>query len=138
MKKDTDWKDNSNGELLHYDFSPPAHWTRERLAAEWTAIGEPDSRASPQEPGWLHLIRRLPHALRAVLIAELHHGNQIGGVGSTGWPDDGSVVVSLRDRFSATRQATPPGVVWRELNDPHYCREELSQKIDGVEFLLIT
>jgi hypothetical protein len=138
MKNDQAWKNNSNGGFLQYDFSLPVHWTAGRLAAEWAAIEAPDSSATAQEPGWLHLARRLPDALRAALIVELQHGNQIASIGSTGWPSDGSVVVSLRDRFSTARKPTPPGVVWRELNDPHYCREELSQKVDGVEFLLIT
>ena len=142
MKNDLAWKDNSSGDLLQYDFSPPAQWTRERVAAAQAAIAEllagSDSDASSSAPGWLRLAMCLPDALRAALVAELRAGNQFAGIGCSGWPNQGSIVVNLRERFSPARHAPPPGVVWRELNDPHYCREELSQKVDSVEFLIIT
>ena len=142
MKKDLAWKDNSNGDLLQYDFSPPSEWTRERVAAEQAEIAKvlegSDADSASSAPAWLRLAIRLPDALRAALVTELRAGNQLAGIGSTGWPNEGSIVVNLRERFSAVRQAPPPGVVWRELNDPHYCREELSQKVDSVEFLIIT
>ena len=142
MKQDFAWKDNSDGDLLQYDFSPSSKWTGERVAAEQEAIAalleRADSDVGPAAPAWLRLAGRLPGPLRAALVAELRAGNQLTGIGSTGWPNAGSIVVNMRERFSAARQAPPPGVVWRELNDPHYCREELSQKVDSVEFLIIT
>lgn len=142
MNKDQAWKNIGNGNFLQWDFAPHAHWTRERLALEQRAIiavlEEPGISATGQDLEWLHLARRLPDALRSALIAELRNGNQIAGIGSSGWPNDGSVVVTLEERFSAARRAAPPGVVWRELNDPHYYREDVSQEVDGVAFLLIT
>ncbi len=140
METDSAWKDNSAGDLQQYDFSRPNHWTSERVAAEQAEIAALLERADSDAgaSGWLQLARRLPGALRAALIAELRAGNQLAGIGSTGWPNDGSIVVNMRDRFSAARHAPPPGVVWRELNDPHYAREELSQKVDSVEFLILT
>jgi len=142
MAHDFAWKDNSNGDLLQYDFSWPIHWTSERVAAEQAAIAAllegAEVEAGASVAGWLRLARRLPNSLQAALVVELGAGNQLAGIGSTGWPNDGSIVVNMRERFSAARQAPPPGVVWRELNDPHYAREELSQKVDLVESLIIT
>lgn len=80
----------------------------------------------------------MPAPLRAALLAELRAGNQMAGIGSTGWPNEGGIVVNLRKRFSAACHAPPAGVAWREPNDPHYAREELSQKVGGVEFLIIS
>lgn len=142
MKKDLAWKDNSNGKLLQYDFSPPSQWPEDRTAAEQAAtlalLENLGLDGSSSKPGWLRLARGLPDALRIALIAELRAGNQLTSIGSTGWPSDGSIVVNMKKRFSAARYSPPPGVTWRELNDPHYCREELSQKVGLVEFLLIT
>lgn len=142
MENDLAWTDNSDGDLLQFDFAPPRHWPAERIAREQAAIAamlqESDTVAGPAAPGWLRLARRLPEELRAALIGELIAGNRLAGIGSTGWPNDGSIVLNMRDRFTAARKAPPVGVIWRELNDPHYAREELSQKIDSVEFLIIT
>jgi hypothetical protein len=140
MATDCCWKNNSSGDLLQYDFLPPGHWSSERVAAEQLAIAAllegPDSDGGA--PPWLTLARRLPSPLRAALVAELHSGNQLAGIASQGWPNDGSVVVNMRERFSAARQELPREVNWRELNDPRYAREELSQKVNAVEFLIIT
>ena len=139
MASDCCWKDQGHGELLQYDFIAPGDWSRERVAAEQAAIAaalaEPDRDGAA--PAWLTLTRRLPGSLLAALIAELRSGNQLVGITSQGWPNDGSIVVTMRDRFSAARQVPSAGVTWRELNDPHYAREELSQKVDAVEFLII-
>lgn len=139
MENELAWTDNSDGELLQYDFSPPGGWSGERVAAEQAAIAAllEGSPAGPAAPGWLRLAARLPGGLRAALVAELRAGNQVTGIGSTGWPADGSVVVNMRGRFTAARQAPPPGVAWRETNDPHYAREELSQKVGAVEHLMV-
>ena len=142
MENELAWKDNSDGDLLQYDFSPPSGWSEERVAAEQAAIAAmldgSHTVAGASTPGWLRLAARLPGALRAALVAELLAGNRIAGIGSMGWPDDGSVVVNMRRRFTVARQAPLPGVVWRESQDPHYAREELSQKVDSVESLIIT
>ena len=128
--------------LLQYDFLPPGHWSSERVAEEQLAIAAllegPDRDATASTPAWLTLAGRLPPSLRAALIAELRSGNQLAGVASQGWPNDGSIVVNMRERFSTARQKPPREVNWRAPNDPHYAREELSQKVDAVEFLIIT
>lgn len=142
MDRNAAWIDNSDGDLLQFDFHPPTHWTRAQVVSEQMAcvarLQDPDPEPDTALPGWLALARRLPEALRVALVAELRAGNQLTGIGSTGWPNDGSIVVNLRERFSTARQALPPGVAWREPDDPHYAREEMSQKDGAVEFLLIT
>jgi hypothetical protein len=142
MENDSGWTDNSDGDLLQYDFCPPGHWTRERVAAEQAAVAAlieaQEAASGAAAPRWLQLARRLPAALRAALAAELRAGNVLTGIGSAGWPDDGSIVVNMRDRFSAARRAPPCGVVWREPGDAHYAREELSQRAGAVAFLMIT
>lgn len=135
------WKDNSDGDILQFDFLPPLHWTLERIAAEQAHIAALleglDEVDGLPVLGWLRLAQRLPPALRCALVAELRAGNRLAGIGSSGWPGKGSVVVNMHERFSAAREETPPGVVWRELKDPHYWREELSQDVDGLQFLVI-
>ena len=137
---DPAWADNGGGVILQYDFLPPAGWSEERIAQEQlaiaAAIGAADLPATPV-PAWLALTRRLPAALRSALVAELRDGNQMAGIGSAGWPQEGSIVVTLRARFTVARQAPPDGVHWHAPEDPHYAREELSQQIDGVEFLIL-
>lgn len=137
------WIDNSGGGGLQYDFYPPGDWTNDRIVAEQAAIAalleaveaDDEGRAAP---GWLRLAARLPMGLRAALVAELRSGNRLAGIGSADWPGEGSIVVNMRERFTAARHAPPPGVIWRELNDPQYAREELSAKAGSVEFLAIT
>lgn len=140
MQSDPAWSDNGGTGFLQYDFSPPAGWSDERIAPQHlgmaTAIDAadlPDASVS----GWLALARRLPDSLRSALVAELRAGNRMAGIGSAGWPNEGSIVVTLRARFTAARQAPPSGVQWRAPEDPHYAREELSQQVDGVEFLIL-
>jgi hypothetical protein len=140
MATDCCWKNNSSGDLLQYDFIPPGHWSSERVAAEQLAIADLVEGADSDggAPAWLTLARRLPSPLRTALLAELRAGNQLAGIASQGWPNNGSIVVNMRERFAAARQAPPRDVNWRELNDSHYAREELSQKVGSVEFLIIT
>ena len=141
MAKDPAWKNNSSGDLLQFDFAPPAKWTEERVRQEQAAIAAALSDAAGDDKaasGWLTLAQRLPDGLKAALLAELRAGNLLTGIGSSGWPSEGSIVVNMRERFTAARTDAPAGVIWRELNDPHYCREELSQKAGDVEYLIIT
>lgn len=140
--RDQAWKDNSGGDLRQYDFSPPGNWSPERVAQEQAAILDTlaalDGAAGPAEEGWLGLARALPQALRDALVLELRAGNQLRAIGSTHWPQPNSIVVNVRDRFSAAKDQLPSEVHWRRLDDPHYCREELSQRVDAVEHLIIT
>jgi len=141
MNKDRIWKNNSSGTLMQYDFSPPRYWTDDRIKEVQLAfasqIEDANGVVTPSVPGWLHLVQRLPEGIRMALVAELRAGNRLSSIGATGWPNDDSIVINMRERFSATRTQPPPGVVWRAINDPRYCREELSERADAVDFLII-
>ena len=138
VRDDPAWADNGGDGILQYDFFPPAGWSDARIAQEQAAITAAlDAPDASDAPGWLALARRLPDALRSVLVAELRGGNRIAGIGSGGWPHAGSIVVTLRARFTVARQALPECVRWRAPEDPHYAREELSQQAGGVEFLIL-
>jgi hypothetical protein len=140
MQSDPAWIDNSGGGILQYDFLPPARWSEARIAQEQAAmaaaIDAQDLPAAPV-PAWLALTRRLPADLRSALVAELRAGNRMAGIGSAGWPSEGSIVVTLHARFTVARQALPSGVCWRAPEDPHYTREELRQQVGAVEFLIL-
>jgi hypothetical protein len=133
------WIDHSSGAILQYDYRPPAGWPAGRVAAEQLAMAAMIEAADVDAPapGWLRLATRLPAGLRGALTAELRAGNRLAGIGSSGWPGEGSIVVNLAERFTAARRALPPGVRWRRLDDPRYVREELTQTVDTVEFLLV-
>lgn len=133
------WKNKSVGNSQIFDCTPPDSWRPSQLAKERSAMIALLERGMPtDEQGWLHLALRLPAGLRSALIKELAAGNWIASISDTGWPHPGSAVVTMRDRFQATRRAPPHGVSWRAVNVPHYWREELSENSGGTEFLLIT
>lgn len=143
MKNDHDWKDNSNGNSLQYDFLPPRNWNGDRIEVEQMriiqALNNIENSEHPEgKPDWISLARQLPHELRRALLLELNAGNKITGIGSSDWPNPGSIVVNVSDRFSHASHSVSPEVHWRNLNDPHYCREELRQKFHDVEYLIIT
>jgi hypothetical protein len=143
MKNYPSWKDNSDENTFQYNFFPPPNWSNDRIKEEQIIIIETlnnlDSRVLPEEKqNWVSLASRLPQELRRALIFELNLGNKITGIGSSNWPNHGSIVVNVSERFNAGSHSILPEVNWRTLNDPHYCREELSQKFQGVEHLIIT
>lgn len=133
------WKNKSVGHSQIFDCTPPDAWRPSQLAKERSAmIALLERRVPTDEQGWLNLAWRLPDGLRSALIKELAAGNWIASISETGWPQPGSVVVTMCARFHATRRAPPHGVSWRAVNVPHYWREELSENSGGTEFLLIT
>jgi hypothetical protein len=144
MKIDQAWKKNGAGTIEQYDFSPPRNWDQERIREEMELVTQALRSVRNMEnhefaAGWLRLARQLPQALRLALIFELELGNVMKGIGRSGWPNEDSIVVNVSERFNlASRQKVLSEVRWRRLDDPHYCREELSQKVNGVEYLIIT
>ena len=73
----------------------------------------------------------------AILLSEMKEGNFIKSVSNTDWPNNGSIVIVLANRFHDENKCTP-GTSWRELNDSHYCNEEISQTYKDVEHILIS
>lgn len=139
MRRESAWRDHGGGAMLQYDFVPPAQWSGARVAEEQLAIADAIAGdAEAGDEGWLQLARRLPPALRKALVAELRAGNRLAGIGAAGWPDEGSIVVNLRDRFVTARHVLPPGVRWRQLDDPRYAREEMSLTVGPTAYLIIS
>lgn len=143
MKHSRVWKNNSNGKIIQYDFSPPRSWSNDRIKEEMKSVsqmlrslGNADDLEG--DLGWQDLARQLPKELRMALISELELGNTITGIGRSGWPTNESIVVNVSERFSMASQGISPQVHWRKLDDPHYCREELSQEFRDTEYLIIT
>lgn len=140
---DTCWRGHSSGDCLQFDFVRPGPWKTKRTtnaqAAIRSAIEAIDHETNSEVPGWLRLARQLPEALRADLVAELRAGNPIVGIGTMGWPSKGSIVVTMGERFTAARRLPPAGVVWcAHNNEPHSWREDLSQQVGPVVFILMT
>ena len=54
---------------------------------------------------------------------------------SSGWPDEGSVVALLSNKFST--KEFDKDLHFRALNDAHYCKEEISYVEDNVTHLII-
>jgi len=128
---------------LKFDFAFPGHWTSKRMKEAQTAILSSleavRCEANSNIPGWLLLAWRFPDELRAALIAELRAGNSLVSIESMGWPSEGSVVATMGERFTVARRSPPAGVVWYGHNEvPHSWREELSQRVGQVQFLLMT
>ncbi len=76
-----------------------------------------------------HLDRLCPE-LAELLAAELKAGNQIFETGS-GWPRPESVLVSLTKHFLVKHSPLPAGVVFREINDPHWWKAEYEHEPSG-------
>jgi hypothetical protein len=76
--------------------------------------------------------------MRQALHAEISAGNLIAEISISDWPTPRSIVVTMCQRFTVARRAPPEGVEWHNINDPHYWREELEQKIGERVFLAIT
>jgi hypothetical protein len=76
--------------------------------------------------------------MRQALHAEISAGNLLAKISISDWPTPQSIVVTMCQRFTVARRTPPQGVEWRKVNDPHYWREELEQKVDERVFLAIT
>ncbi len=77
------------------------------------------------------LLESLHPKLRDILDRELNAGNEIREM-SAGWPKPMSVLIILKYAFKAGGTSPPNGIVYNEINDPHYwfaefLHEETSQ-----------
>lgn len=86
---------------------------------------------------WIKLFLSLPSGLVKIILHEISKGNFIVSIGKSGWPNPGNIVVNLQDRFHPTSRELVGAAKWRLLNDPHYCREEISESICQTEHLII-
>lgn len=138
------WKLRSSERVERFDYSPFETWSSKQTTAEQAAVAHilEDPPQVNEQPttvalGWMCLIARLPPAFRCALHAELAAGNAIAGIESSDWPAPESVIVYMQHRFTVARRNPPAGVVWRELNDPHYWKQDLEQRVEDRVFLAI-
>jgi hypothetical protein len=84
---------------------------------------------------WLNLLKKLPKKIKNCLLNEISLGNSLIALHSSDWPDEGSVVALLSNKFRT--KEFDKDLYFRELNDPHYCKEEISYIEDNVTHLII-
>lgn len=100
------------------------------------ALKNADFVPEEDEQEWYKIIRRLPGSLRAALLAELKRGNYETSL-NTDWPQTGSIVITLGSSFKSNFAKSKLGVKKSKTNDPHYWRQDVSQTVNGVDYLMI-
>jgi hypothetical protein len=142
MSKIYGWIENGNTMAPYYDFIPNNNWTMEELRRKQKEIlSDIESldlgKRNSTIESWLALISALPETLCRVLINELKLNNHICSLSSENWPNNGSIVVRLANRFASENHEISSNLIWREVNDSHYCIEEISERENNIEHLLI-
>lgn len=136
------WKKEPGNSGITYRFSPPSNWSAKRIKEELLLIVNRVDKLSIDDNADLAelpcLINKIPDELRAALRSELQAGNRIASVMSIGWPQTGSVVVEVENRFSVARHSKSDKVIWSKVSAPQYWREDLSQKVGETDFLILT
>lgn len=87
---------------------------------------------------WLSIVRLVPANLRAALLLELRSGNRVDDISYSNWPQDGSVVIRLSQRFKNDWADNKYGVEYCFMNDPHYWKADINETVGGVQHLIIT
>jgi hypothetical protein len=107
---------------------------QERLAASLT---DPVKfKPEQNEDDWVYAIRRLPSNLRLALLSELKAGNVVTSIQYGNWPNKGSVMVCLQQRFIHDF-SKDSNVCYRFINDPHYWYSDINETVDGIEHLIV-
>lgn len=127
-------KNNGDSKNPLYDFPYPTE-DEENIKLKNKAIIKEIKKNEKKLP-WIQEINRLPYALKQILIKELNLGNSIVSINNSNWPQNGSIVIKFNKSF-AKESKMAEGTKWRLLDDPHYYKEEISQLINDIEFLLI-
>lgn len=93
---------------------------------------------SSAEKNWHEILILLPAGLQKALLDELTRGNRVASIQYGDWPQKGSVIVCLAEKFKvAYTRENPYGVTFRQMNDPHYWTADIHETINGVEHLII-
>ena len=142
MKRKFGWINNGTETTPHFDFVESKEWSEQRLEEERRRVFQNIKKLESEEllnnsEGWLILAARLPYDLRMVLVSELQNRNQLVSLSANDWPNPGSIVARLKFTFRKENRDVAPSLPWRKLADPHYCQEEICQKANGTEYLLI-
>jgi hypothetical protein len=135
------WVNNGTEFEPHYNFTIPSDWSKDKIDMELKEILHCVESNGACDIGcryeWMDLLRELPQSLLEVLCGELREGNVIISIASENWPNSGSIVVTLRSIFR-NNSNLPASVNFREVNDPHYCKQEICQRRNDIEYLLIS
>ena len=126
-----------NLQLAHVKAASPGDDAAAARTLERFGFSQTASRVAPAESvltraAWIEnrdapALARLHPDLRVLLDAELAAGNEVEETGG-GWPDPDSVFVRLRDSFRAKPASLPDGVVYTELNDPHWWKADYTTR----------
>ncbi len=76
-----------------------------------------------------HLTRFCPE-LKRLLDAELAAGNKIVET-STGWPKPSTILVMLAQPFKAIPLKLPKGIIYNDVNDPHWWKADYFHESTG-------
>lgn len=140
MKK-TYWINNGTTQYPHYDFLPPKTWSKKMIneaQTEFFSKNELTSNSSKDNHyDHLELVKNMPEILQEILALELKKGNTILSISKNNWPTSNSIIVSIRNPFHDQSKNANEGAHWRRIANPHYCKEEISKKCDGIEHLII-
>jgi hypothetical protein len=141
MKKYDVWKKNGSDLMPIYEFSPAKSWSSEKVKEEkdivLRKIESTLSGTITTKCDWLKIFSSLPMGLRKIVVSELLLGNSIVSIGKSEWPNPKSIVINLEDRFHENSRNLIATAKWRLLDDPHYCREEISEIEGKTEHLII-
>lgn len=133
MKNKKHWKNNGTKENPIYDFTYPTSWEEEEIFEENKKNIE---KIKNKNIEWAKQLEHMPNNIMTALINEMENGNVLKSISKNNWPNNGSIVVSFRDKFHEENKKLK-GIQWRELNDPHYCKEEIAEIFNKIEYLLI-
>ncbi|WP_426072588.1 hypothetical protein [Janthinobacterium sp. DSP2-3-3] len=133
MKNKKYWKNNGTKENPIYDFIYPISWSEEEILKE---NEENIEKIKGKKCEWVKQLENMPKNIMSAAISEIKNGNVLKSISNNNWPNNGSIVVSFRDKFHEENKKLN-GVQWRELNDPHYCKEEIAEIFNKTEYLLI-
>ncbi|MDR3323225.1 MAG: hypothetical protein LBS89_03375 [Zoogloeaceae bacterium] len=137
MKRQKVWRMQVHGNGAIYCWlSLPKDWNAARIAHEYrkilVALLNIEYITPTEGQEWLGIAQKMPKELRGILIDELKAGNCFSRIEIANWPHKGSIVVALPKRFQKSSRNYSPQTFWRDLNDPHYCTEEIAQTVEGI------
>ncbi len=138
-KRRKGWTRGSTPQGTHFAYVQAGHESADDItaaAAEMATQIRTRQSDGVEADDWVALILRMPEGLRNVLLDQLDRGNLLRSI-STGWPHPDSIVALFRDCFDVAAQDLPPGVLLEIVNDPRQWRENISEKKDGQEHMLM-
>lgn len=137
MKNKEYWKNNGTKKNPIYDFTYPESWGENEIIKEnINNINKIKSENAKYKYEWMEQLKHIPKNLMGVLLYEMERGNAIRSISNSNWPNNGSIVVIFRDKFHEKNKKIK-GTQWREVNDPHYGKEEIAEISNEIEHLLI-